>query len=134
MLGAATAAAGFASQHLTPGPRAQVCGAFEVGSALCKQCREARPDLVLLVLHGRASKLETQVVKLDAIWCAALARARWVRPADARAGRSTTCGGDNGQGGVTECVSLDCPVLYERHKRAQELASCQAMLRHATSW
>jgi DNA polymerase zeta len=122
-----------ASQHLTPNPRAQVCGAFEIGSTLCKQCREARPDLVLLVLHGRASKLETQVAKVDAIWCAALAHARCL-PSDARAGRSTSCGGDDGQGSVTECVSLDCPVLYERHKRAHELASCQEMLRQATSW
>ena len=99
---------------------------------LCKQCREARPDVALLVLHGRAAKLETQVAKLDAIWCAARAAVR-CPSADACAARSISCGGDDGQGAVT-CVSLDCPVLYERHKRARELASCQEVLRQATSW
>jgi hypothetical protein len=37
---------------------------------MCDVCKQAQPDVALLVLHGRVSRLETQVAKLNSIWCA----------------------------------------------------------------
>ncbi len=59
---------------------AQVCGAQHTsGGGVCPTCKQA-PAATALVLMARASKLQTQVAKLRAIWCGGKhARVRCVR-------------------------------------------------------
>lgn len=110
-----------------------MCGTLVQGAlVLCERCSgDAQRDVMALLLQARATKVERQLSKLQSIWCARANVAACGAPAFghlthasmACTRRSVTCGGDDGGGcGVIACESLDCPVFFERRKRALELA------------
>ena len=63
------------------------------------------------MLGGRVRSLSATVAQLHAV--------------------CTHCGGGDGSAGIG-CVSLDCPVFYERDKRGLELTAAQRILDQAT--
>lgn len=84
-----------------------VCGQFcEVGGVVCTVC-VAAPQETAAVLGGRVRALSLTVGALHDV-CG-------------------HCGGGDGAGDIA-CISLDCPVMYERHKRGLELAAAEDIL------
>jgi DNA polymerase zeta len=87
-----------------------VCGQFTgANGVVCATC-SAAPQETAAVLGGRVRSLSATVGQLHAV--------------------CTHCGGGDGGAGIS-CVSLDCPVFYERDKRGLELSAAQRLLREA---
>ena len=88
-----------------------VCGQFTgAHGVVCATCCAA-PQEVTAVLGGRVRSLSATVAQLHAV--------------------CTHCGGGDGSAAIG-CVSLDCPVFYERDKRGLELSAAQRILDQAT--